>query len=420
MSKSASIVLICIVSVLILFFGVFAFYPNVIEYGEYYEYRSPMYFIQKSNALTDSQKSVYQVKLDEGSNFDSVKSIIGYRLAKAYGYYDVSIDFDSDKNEATIVIPKTNNPDGVAATTILSNVIVRGKVEIMNSSSVSSYAESSVLLTTEHFKGASTQTYASGSNTISVCEVSLTPEGQELASKTLSSSTYTLIALDETVSQSYAVYFNNNRLQIQTLGSVDALAAYINTGVLNATLTLDDTRTQDVEVIGGLVYIIVLAVIVLATLIFFAVRYNVLGIAGILSQLFAVVAFMIAAGGIHMEMFNVAAAVGVILAYSFMTFFTIWTFEKIRKLQQTKTYGSSKYTGFKSCNKLSLIAHAVFLVLGIILWVIPTSVTAPIGNVFVYGAVLSFVATFGLNRLFAKVVEPLVEDKNAKFVGKKK
>ena len=50
------------------------------------------------------------------------------------------------------------------------------------------------------------------------------------------------------------------------------------------------------------------------------------------------------------------------------------------------------------------------LLLGVILWLIPTVVTAPLGNVLVYGAVLSFVATMLLNRIFVALVTPLVED----------
>ena len=103
------------------------------------------------------------------------------------------------------------------------------------------------------------------------------------------------------------------------------------------------------------------------------------------------------------------AAIGLTLAYAFMTFFTIFTFEKIRAYNQEKTFSSSAYKGFATTNKISLIAHAALLVLGIILWVIPTAVTAPMGTMLVFGAVLSFIATFGLNRLFVKMIEPFYE-----------
>lgn len=101
-----------------------------------------------------------------------------------------------------------------------------------------------------------------------------------------------------------------------------------------------------------------------------------------------------------------------------MTFFTAFTFEKICTRIKEKSYSWARYTSFKDTNIISLIAHAVFLVLGIILWAIPTLVTAPLGNVFVYGAVLSFVMTFGLNRLFALMVSPFFDAEKGK--GKNK
>ena len=153
-----------------------------------------------------------------------------------------------------------------------------------------------------------------------------------------------------------------------------------------------------------------MGVIVLATFVFFAVRYKTLGLAGMLSQLMAIVLFMYISMLLYMVVyFNLFAAIGLTLAYAFMTFFTIFTFEKIRAYNQEKTFSSSAYKGFATTNKISLIAHAALLVLGIILWVIPTAVTAPMGTMLVFGAVLSFIATFGLNRLFVKMIEPFYE-----------
>lgn len=416
MSKSASIVLICILTILILFFGVFAFYPNVIEYGDYNEYRSPLNIIQKSKSFTKSEKATYQVNLDEGTNFSTVKSVLNFRLARAYGYYNVGISYDEKSGIATFVIPQTNNPDEATATSILSNVTQTGKVEIL---SASSYSESNIVLKPEHFKRARTQRYASGENTVYVCEVTLTNEGLTLAQASLSSSSSSYIAIDETVSSNYGVFLSNGKLQIQSFANVDALAAFINGGVLNASLIYSDS--EDVTTVGGLVYIVLLAAMVVASIIFFLARYKTLGIAGVLSQLIAVVIFAYFAGGVYFEMFNLFAAIGIVLAYALMTAFTVWTLELMRIDGRVSIGKALRLASLKdksnlksACGAPLLIAHAVMLVLGVILWVIPTCVTAPLGNVFVYGAILSFVATYALNRLFVHMVEPLVEVNTAK------
>lgn len=411
MSKSASIVLICIITILILFFGVFAFYPNVIEYGDYNEYRSPLNIIQKSKSFTKSEKATYQVKLDEGTDFSTVRSVLNFRLGRAFGYYNVGISYDDNTKIATFVIPQTSNPDNATATAILSSVTQTGKVEIL---STNSYSASNIVLKPEHFKRARTQRYASGDKTVYVCEVTLTNEGLALAQASLNSNSSSYIAIDESINSSYGVFLSSGKLQIQSYANVDNLASYINGGVLNASLIYNDSEV--VESVGGLIYFILLAAVVLASVIFFLVRYKMLGLAGVLSQLVAVVVFAYAAGGIHFEMFNIFAALGIVLAYALMTAFTVWTLELLRRDGRASIGKALRLANLKDKNNLKsacgaplLIAHAAMLVLGIILWVIPTCVTAPLGNVFVYGAILSFVATYALNRLFVHMVEPLVE-----------
>ena len=94
-------------------------------------------------------------------------------------------------------------------------------------------------------------------------------------------------------------------------------------------------------------------------------------------------------------------------------YFTIYAFDNINGYEGS-TFASAKYKGFANSNKRNLIVHGIALVVGIILWVIPTAVTAPLGNALVYLAILSFVGTMGLNRLFASFVEPFIEGSYAK------
>ena len=87
MTKTTSIILLCIVTVLVLFLGVFSFIPDL-EYGDYNLYHSPFDLIQKSVAFTDSLKATYQVKFDEGTDsFDGIEKVLSrqkYGLPAAY------------------------------------------------------------------------------------------------------------------------------------------------------------------------------------------------------------------------------------------------------------------------------------------------------------------------------------------------
>lgn len=432
-------VLLCLVFAVTVTLGVFSFIPNfdINDFGDYYQ--SPLTVIQKSSAFTDSVTATYNVKINEESelNGENVASAVRTRLSKTYGYYGASVDFDEEKQLLTVTIPKTNNTNTqykASAQTILNNVIVNGKVEILSTdySSSPSYSEDSVVLSQEHFGRASVRSYLNDSTTLYVCRVRLTKEGRNVAEEQLVSGTPYTCAIDGTVET--WVYWSGSELQITYAYSnevtsrehANAMAAYIGSGQLDATLT-QEGRTEVTENKFGWIFLVVFGAIVLASFVFFAVRYKGLCIIPILTQALAIGVFMFFGALVHLEIFNVAAAVGVILAYAFMTVFSVFGFEKIRTLMASgKNYSVARYQAlsFSRDNRrsifTSLIAHAALLVLGIILWVIPTLVTAPLGNVFVYGAVLSFVATFCLNRLFAFLVSPFFDSYKAKGKSKSK
>ena len=400
MTRTTSIVLLSIITVLVLFLGVFSFIPSfyVSEYELYY---SPYALIQKSNGFTDSVEAHYLVELDKDVNFSAVQRTIRARLRGAYGYYGVGISFDESKNEATITVPTRNNKAKTNVDSILNSVVANGNIEILNSAT---YSEDSVVLTQEHFRRARVRGYVNGSNSWMLVEIKLTKVGTELANASLTSGGTTLsnyFAIDGTISSNNYCDYNSGTVRLYAHSQEEAklYASYINHGALNATLTDGDPQVTHEGL--GFVFPILMGALFLASLIFFGVRYKDVGLVAALGQLLALVVFTIFAGLVHLEILNVCAAIGMVLAYAFMTFFTVYTFEKIRQnLNDGKTYASARYKAFLDSWKLNLIAHGALLVLGVILWVIPTLVTAPLGNVLVYGAVLSFAVTFGLNRLF--------------------
>ena len=153
-----------------------------------------------------------------------------------------------------------------------------------------------------------------------------------------------------------------------------------------------------------------MGVILLACWIVLIVRYKVAGFALALSQLVAAVAFIMFSGMVYFSMLTIASAVGIVLGIALMMTFSVIMLEKIRSYRKDKTYASARHRAFADCNKWTLIVHAIALVLGVVLWLIPTGVTLPLGNALVYGAVLSFAVNMGLGRLLAIVVAPLVKE----------
>ena len=405
MPKTWCIILLSVITAITLFLGVFCFIPTF-PVGEYEEYYSPSSLIQKANGFTDSVEAHYIVELDDGVEFNAVKRVIRARLRGAYGYYGSSISYED--GIASITVPVRDNSAKTNVDEILNNIVANGKVEILNSTS---YSADNVVLTQKHFRRATVRSYVNGDNTWILVEIKLTKEGTQIANNLIGTSVTSLsnyFAVDGNT-DSYYDYSNGTiRLYTHTQEEAKLLASYVNHGALNATLTDGDPQVEKTGL--GFIFFIVLALLFVASVVYLTIRYKDLGLVVSLGHLIAIDVFTIFAGLVYMEILNVFAAIGIILVYAFMVCASTYTLEKIRTYRESnKTYASARYKAFFDTTKLSLIAHGGLLVLGIILWVIPSVVTAPLGNVLVYGAILSFIVTFGLNRLFTHWLAPFHE-----------
>lgn len=427
MTKTASIVIMSIICVIALFFGVVSFLPDGIEYGDYGVYHAPINLVQKSSAFGDGISATYEVNLDEDAKLDDVVSKIRSRLSDMYGYYFCDVKATDDGN-IQVTIPKIANEykaegKGWTNNGILAAVTARGKVEICTSQT---YSADSVILTSDHISKTGSQNIVNGGNAYYIINASLNDEGKKIASEKLTSagsnwSAYLFV--DEAFANGYISYNSNNgELQIYTISNVQCkrVMGQINSGALTAELSDDPTEMENVSSIGGLLFGILFAALVVGSWIFYAVRYKTVSLAVVLSQLVAIVVFVLFMGGVYFNYLNTAAAVGMVLGYCMMSCFTCLVLEKIRKYtNDNKTFASARYRAFAENNKWNLIVHGIVLVVAIIMWVIPTGVTAPFGNALLYATVLSFGVTMGLNRLFTAMVGTFVADDTAKKIVRK-
>ena len=412
MSKSSAVIILVIVAVLVLALGFFAVYPTVINYGEYKQYHSPLSLIQASSLYTDNEVGTYTLKLDTDAKAETVVKQIKQRLASAYGYYGSSVSANGDV--VSVTVPVTANTENATADTILSNVTAIGKVEVTNlnanssSSSELKYSTSSVVLKPTHFKSASSRRYISGTSTFYICEVTLNAAGEKAATALTSTTPY-IVALDETLAtHGYLVSSNTFQIYAQSETQAKVFASYVNSGVLVGELSLDDTVTNTNNL--GLIVACVFAAIVVACWIVLIVRFKALAVSAIYCHLIVLLLFVICAALLGLQIFNTAAFVGLLLGYALMYFFTYYTLNAIHGYMASKTNASARYKGYQDTNKLNLIVHAVALVLSVVLWLIPTVVTAPLGNVLFYMTLASFIATFGLNRPFNALVMKFIEE----------
>ncbi len=423
MTKTMSIVLVCILSLLILFFGIFTFLPDGIEYGKYNVYHAPVNLIQKGSDLGESVNGTYKIEADEfaegvtAENSNLVK-LIQKRLGNIFGYNNVPVKISDGRLDVTV--PKTSDETKTTAEAILTTVTAKGVLEVVTEQT---YSEDKVILSNTDeepwFSSVKTERYVNGGNSYNIVTVKLSDAGLETIKGKITESTSAYAAYGAVDGQViYGIIYSGNNFQFYTNGIQDskALASYIKNGALDAALTEIDVLPVEGSGIGLTVSAIVLAALILGICVFFAVRYGFLGLAGILSLLIAAVAFTMFAGLAYFSVMNVYALIGIILSLALFTYLTCSAFEKIRAgVGEGKSFGASSALGFNKCIKENVIINSAVLVLGIILWVIPTMVTVSLGNVLVYAAVLSFATTLGLNRLFAKLVYPLGEENPASY-----
>lgn len=414
MSKSGAVIILVIVAVLVLALGFFAVYPTVINYGEYKQYHSPLSLIQASSLYTDNEVGTYTLKLDTDAKAETVVKQIKQRLASAYGYYGSSVSANGDV--VSVTVPVTANKENATADTIMSNVTAIGKVEVTNLNANSSgsngsrpnYSTSSVVLKPTHFKSASSRRYISGTSTFYICEVTLNAAGEKAATALTSTTPY-IVALDETLAtHGYLTSSNTFQIYAQSETQAKVFASYVNSGVLVGELSLDDTVTNTNNL--GLIVACVFAAIVVVSWIVLIVRFKALAVSAIYCHLIVLLLFVICAGLLGLQIFNTAAFVGLLLGYALIYFFTYYTLNAIHGYMATKTLASARYKGYQDTNKLNLIVHGIALLVSIVLWLIPTVVTAPLGNVLFYMTLASFIATFGLNRPFNALVMKFIEE----------
>lgn len=406
MTKKVSAVLLSILIVLILFFGVFTFLPDNIEYGAYGVYHAPVNLIQKGTDFGPSVKATYSVDTTDLADgvLENVDNIVTTRLNKIFNYYGMPVVLEG--STLSVTIPETASEEDIDAQSILEAVVAEGKVELLASSE---YSEDGVLMSNyaeeKLFSGATTSTYVNGENTYYIVNIKMTDAGKKIAKDNFTSSTSSwsaYCAVDGVVT--YGIAYSNDTLQAyaSTKEQASVLAAYVNYGSLQTTLS--ETGYEEVSAsipnaslifgIATLVLIIIAAVVLVA-------KFGTNGWAGVLSIVICAIIFTLFSGLAYFSVFNIYAWIGVVLGLILITYLSMDSFARIKKyVLQGNGLRYARKSGFNGSIVRNLIVNLSALVIGIILWVIPTGITLALGNALVYGAVLSLVFTLGVNRFF--------------------
>ncbi len=415
MSKATSIVLVSILSLILVFLGVFSFLTDL-PVGDYKVYYAPADLIQLGTEFTTTEEASYTIDIEDYDDDElaelaaSITSVISSRLSSVYGYYNSDITVNDSTDRLTISIPTTTAHDETTASDILSAVVAVGFVEFVDVDTSEYAADSALMSNTDEgmFKSATVSEYVSGEDRYYIVEVKLTSDGLDEANSVLTHSSSTasgIVAIDGVLS--YYVYHTEatNSVSIYT-GSTyaaETLASYFNNGALETDITLINSA-EVVNDSNALTYVgIGFAVLVLAFVVVMFAKFKMFALPGVLTVFAAIIGCVVLSGLWYFVLFNTYAVIGFVLGLVLLSF-CVWT--HTAALVEKKP-SESIAVPFKKVWLKMIIACAGTLVLGIILWVIPCFVTVSLGNALVYSAVCTLLASFCASWLFNAVAMPL-------------
>ncbi|MBQ2723462.1 MAG: hypothetical protein IJF72_02280 [Clostridia bacterium] len=430
MSKKSSIVLLSILVAVLLFVGVCSLLPDDLAYGKYEEYHAAVNLITKGIDLGDSKYAV--LTLDQGDLSDEdyatiQKGIVKTaqkRLAKL-GVNSYSLKWEGEDLTVTV-------PDDGRTTSVFGCVEALGEFDFFSGST---YSETGAFITNEHITRASKQRYSYQDQSLWILTFHLNAEGkEEVKSYRTISSLYMTVDNDENGMQQFSCAITEDSVQIYLAAdeesTVNLYIALIAGGsyLQYAPEVEEGEEAYEIELIqidnddatpsfanGWLICSIALAVVLVAVCAVLCVRYGVLGGATTLSIYTALLAGLLFSAFVYFNALTVWSFVALLVVIAVIAYLSIDSFANIQANYATgKTVKAAVATGFNKSIVKNLIVNGALAVLGVILWVIPT-VTAFIGIVFVYGAILSVAATLGLNRLFVALLYPIHEENNAKY-----
>ncbi len=414
MSKAASIILVSILSLVLLFLGVFSFLTEV-PVGDYKIYYAPADLIQLGSQFTSTEKANYTIDTTDFSDEElaelgtSITATIGSRLSSVFSYHNSSISVNESGDRLTVSIPSTTAHDGSSASEILSSVVAVGLVEFIDVNSEEYKPDSALMSNTDEgmFGKASVSEMVNGENRYFIVEVKLTSEGLKKANSSLShsGSAAAVVALDGT--PAYYVYHREatNEVTIYTSSTyaAETLASYFNYGALATDVTLISSAEVANESTALTVVGASFAVLVLALVIALIIKFRVFALPSIMTIITAIIGCVVLAGLWHFEVFNIYAVIGFVLGLALLAYCVCTHTSALSSRKPSESLAVS----FKKVWLKMLIACAATLVVGIILWVIPCFVTVSLGNALVYSAVCTLIASFCFSWLYNAVTKPL-------------
>ena len=430
MSKKGSIVLLSILVAVILFVGVCSLLPDDLAYGKYEEYHAAVNLITKGTDLGESRYSIYTLDQGELSDADYAtiqKGIIKTaqkRLAKL-GVHSYSLSWEGEN--LTVVIP-----DDGTTTLIFGCVAAIGEFEFFTGSS---YSSTGAFVSTEDIARATKQHYSYQDQSLWILTFHLKADSKNvLKNYSKITSLYLAVDKDGDAMQQYSCSVGDGEFRIYldeaSESTVDRFIAMISSGsYMQYVPEVEDAEEEyELKLIqidndtlapsfasGWLICSIVLSVVLLAVGAILVVKYGVLGGATVLSIATVLIAGLLFSAFVYFNAITIWTFVALIVVIAVMAYLSIDSFANIKANYATgKTVSAAIKTGYNKSIVKNLIVNGAMLVLGVILWVIPT-VTTFVGIVLTYGAVLSVAATLGLNRLYTALLYPIHEEDNVKY-----
>ncbi len=420
MSKTKSVILLCVLLALILFLGTFAFLPEV-DMG-IYTYHSPINLTTKGQDVGDGVYVIYDISRQDnvlapgepatGENADKIEfetalnqtiSTMRKRL-DGYGYPDATISYDNYR--ITIYFPNSNNTTNIATVLGMSgNFVLSTKTTV--DGKITDYKNITDCKIT----------YLSSDDTYYISIVFDDAGKEALKKATVDAATtnvtlYFLMDGEQYFNRTASEVFDSNVMYLQTTDEAEArkLSVILNNGAYDLTLKQYEAGYVSPQIGSTNGLWLIIAIISIAIIVAFIIVYGLQGLASSISLVCFLVATAITSGLVFMSQLTLSGVAGILVGIAMFGLTNVLILSKSQQQARLinepitqKRFIIATGRGFRGALLPTILTHAFVLVASIIVWLSTVGAVQSFGIALTYATVYSALASLFVTKLFSRL-----------------
>lgn len=392
--KKPAILLIVLLAVVLVVGAIFAFVPMTFGPTTYKSFAGA---IKVGNDFGETMYAEYDIKKDGSTEvIDVQKSISDIKnILSKQGYPSASVYSINNNEKIRVELSYANGGDSFKETYTLLKAVGVGKFELRSSSS----EDDTYIVGSRHITGVTISNYTS----YTYVTLEFNEDGEQAFKDLLGASKTIYVCMGGDTQTSFSseniTAGSSLPLTFSDYNSALDFAMRVELGCIPVDLNADTVVINTLNVHSSILPVLIaLAVVVLAGLVYLAIRYGVMGLMNLVSTLASAIVFVILFWAIPMIEFNTSSFLALIFGFAITIAMKNIYMSKVREEYLTgKTIEASLETGYKK-SVMPCVAIAVTLLL-------PTVVLSFVGTGIIQtcSLIIAIMSAFGLFETLALI-----------------